>query len=50
MTQFEMITSTDASGSGMDSISPLRNSTFVAPASAWLARARASISSVMSSP
>ena len=29
MTQFEMMTSTELSGSGMFSISPLRNSTFV---------------------
>ena len=32
MTQFEMITSTELSGSGMFSISPLRNSTLSAPA------------------
>ena len=32
MTQLEMMTSTDASGSGICSISPFRNSTFVAPA------------------
>ena len=31
MTQFEMITSTELSGRGMASISPLRNSTFVDP-------------------
>ena len=31
MTQFEMITSTELSGSGMCSISPFRNSTFSAP-------------------
>ena len=31
MTQFEMITSTLLSGSGMCSISPFRNSTFVEP-------------------
>src|SRR4029079_11888008 len=42
--------STELSGSGIDSISPLRNSTFVAPASAAFRRARASISSVMSRP
>ena len=32
MTQFEMMTSTELSGSGMDSMVPFRNSTFVAPA------------------
>src|SRR2546430_2616921 len=32
MTQFEMTTSTDASGNGMRSISPFRNSTFATPA------------------
>ena len=37
-------------GRGMASIWPFRKSTLVAPASAALARARASISSVMSSP
>ena len=31
MTQFEMMTSTELSASGMFSISPLRNSTFVNP-------------------
>ena len=31
MTQFEMITSTELSGSGMCSISPFRNSTFSRP-------------------
>ena len=50
MTQFEMITSTDWSGRGMPSMSPLRNSAFVIPASVWLRRANSSISSVMSSP
>ncbi len=50
MTQLLTITSTDASGSGMSSISPLRNSTLVTPAVRWFWRARASISSVMSSP
>jgi hypothetical protein len=49
-TQLEMTTSTVPAGSGMASIWPLRKSTLVAPASAALARARASISSVMSSP
>ena len=50
MTQFEMITSTEPSGSGMFSSSPSRNSTFVAPAFRWFSRASASISSVMSRP
>ena len=50
MTQLLMTTSTEASPSGIDSIRPLRNSTFVAPASAALWRASSSISSVMSSP
>ena len=49
-TQLEMITSTEASGSGMDSMSPLRNSTFSTPAFRWFSRASASISSVMSRP
>ncbi len=49
-TQFEMTTSTLAAGSGIASISPLRNSTFATPASAAFLRARASISSVMSTP
>ena len=50
ITQLEMMTSTEASGSGMFSISPFRNSTFVSPARCWFSRASASISSVMSSP
>src|SRR5438876_1154304 len=50
MTQLEMMTSTLASGSGMLSISPLRNSTLATPAFRWFSRASASISSVMSSP
>src|SRR5438093_1155051 len=50
ITQFEMMTSTESSGRGIDSIVPLRNSTFVAPALRWFSRARASISSVMSRP
>ena len=50
MTQFEMITSTELSGSGIASIVPFRNSTFVAPALRWFSRASASISSVMSRP
>src|SRR5579872_7143251 len=45
-----MTTSTELSGSGILSISPLRNSTFWAPALRWFSRARASISSVMSRP
>ena len=49
-TQFEMITSTELSGRGIFSISPFRNSTFVAPARALFAFANASISSVMSRP
>ena len=50
MTQLEMTTSTDASGSGIASMVPWRNSTLVAPASAALRRARSSISTVASSP
>src|SRR5678810_406104 len=50
ITQFEMMTSTDWSGSGIASIVPLRNSTFVAPALRWFSRASASMSSVMSRP
>ena len=50
MTQLEMITSTELSGSGIASISPFRNSTFSTPALRWFSRARASISSVMSRP
>jgi hypothetical protein len=50
ITQFEMITSTAASGKGMCSMSPFRNSTLVTPACFWLSRASASISSVMSRP
>ena len=49
-TQFEMITSTELSGSGMLSMVPSRNSTLSTPALALLAFARASISGVMSSP
>ncbi len=37
MTQLEMTTSTDPSGSGMSSMVPLRNSTLATPASAALA-------------
>ena len=50
MTQLEMITSTESSGSGIASISPFRNSTFSTPALRWFSRASASISSVMSRP
>jgi len=50
ITQLEMTTSTAASGSGTSSMVPLRNSTFVAAALVAFARARASISSVMSTP
>src|SRR5919204_4307319 len=50
MTQLEMMTSTLSLGSGMCSISPLRNSTLLMPAFLWFSRASASISSVMSSP
>ena len=50
ITQLEMITSTESSGSGTFSIVPLRNSAFSTPASRWFARAIASISSVMSRP
>ena len=50
MTQFEMITSTVFEGSGIDSMCPLRNSTFVAPAFSLFSSASASISSVMSTP
>ncbi|MEJ7705415.1 MAG: hypothetical protein WKF47_18070 [Geodermatophilaceae bacterium] len=41
MTQLEITTSTAASGSGMSSMLPLTNSTFVAPALAAFARASA---------
>ena len=50
ITQLEMITSTVWSGSGIDSMWPLRNSTLRAPALAALSRAMLSISSVMSRP
>ena len=36
MTQFEMTTSTDSSGSGIRSIVPFMNSTFSTPAARWL--------------
>ena len=47
---FYNITSTVASGRGIASMDPLRNSTLVAPALRWFSRASASISSVMSRP
>src|SRR5260370_12970756 len=50
ITQFEMMTSTELSGRGICSISPLKNSTFSAPALRLLSFASASISSVMSRP
>ena len=50
ITQFEMITSTELSGSGMCSISPLRNSTLARPLLRLFSSASASISSVMSRP
>ena len=50
MTQLEMTTSTVLLGSGMSSMWPRRNSTFVAPARALFSFARESISSVISSP
>ena len=45
-----MMTSTESSGSGIASISPLRNSALSTPAFRWFSRASASISSVMSRP
>ena len=50
ITQLEITTSTDASGSGTASIWPLRNVTLPAPAWAAFAWASDSISSVMSTP
>ncbi len=50
ITQLEMITSTELSGSGMCSISPLRNSTLAMPDFFLFSLASASISSVMSRP
>src|SRR5216684_3155862 len=50
ITQFEMMTSTELSGSGICSISPFKNSTLSAPALRLLSFASASISSVMSRP
>ena len=50
MTQFDRTTSTVSAGSGMSSMCPFSQCTFPTPALAWLARARSSISSVMSSP
>ena len=50
MTQFEMITSTALSGSGMFSISPFRKCTLVRPLLRLFSSAKASIWSVMSRP
>ena len=50
MTQLEMTTSKESLGRGMDSISPLTNSTLATPRAAWFLRASSSISGVMSSP
>ena len=50
MTQFEITTFTDSSGSGTASIVPLRNATLVRPDLALFVSASASISSVMSTP
>jgi hypothetical protein len=50
ITQLESTTSTEPVGSGIASICPLSQRTFSTPALAWFARARSSISSVMSSP
>src|SRR4029077_19187728 len=50
MTQFEITTSTDASGRGTFSMVPLRNVALVTPDRSRLAFASASISSVMSRP
>ena len=49
-TQLEITASTCASGSGMSSMLPCRNSTFPAPAAAAFARARLIISGEASSP
>src|SRR6266403_1545543 len=48
--QFEMMTSTELSGSGICSISPFKNSTLSAPALRLFSFASASISSVISRP
>ena len=50
ITQFEMMTSTDASGTGRCSISPNRNSTFVASIRRALSRALVTISGVAFRP
>src|SRR5260370_11393699 len=50
MTQFEMTTSTDASGRGTFSVVPLRNVAWLTPDRSRFAFASASISSVMSIP
>lgn len=49
-TPLERTTSAQASSTGSDSASPLRNSTFPACISAALARARSSMAGVMSTP
>src|SRR5436309_8535260 len=50
ITQFEITTSTVAGGRGMASIVPLRNVAFGTPARSLFSLARASISSVISTP
>ena len=50
MTQFEITTSTESAGSGICSITPFRKWTFVHVGVLRVLLARASISSVMSSP
>src|SRR5229473_385023 len=50
ITQFEIMTSTELSGSGICSISPFKNSTLSAPALRLFSFASANISSVISSP
>src|SRR6267143_157351 len=50
ITQFEIMTSTELSGSGICSISPFKNSTLSAPALRLFSFASASISSVISRP
>src|ERR1700690_4106276 len=50
MTQFDITTSTELSGSGMSSISPFRNQAFSIPAFRLFSFARDSISSVISRP
>ena len=50
MTQFEITRSTESAGSGISSITPLRKMRVPDPGLGAFWRARASISSVMSSP